>query len=54
MVEKTKFMRLDLAPKTKLREKFDAIQEELGVVSNTEVLRSVISRYRLKRSKSND
>lgn len=54
MEEKAIHMRLTLKPGNPQREKFVEIKEENGVYNNTEVLRLLIRRYRLKEKKKDD
>lgn len=50
MEEKPINIRVTLEEGDPVREKFEKIKAELGVVSNTDTVRSLISRFRLKRS----
>ena len=54
MDEKAIHVRLDLYPGEPGHRKFCDIKEEIGVHSNTEVLRSVLGKYHLKRRPSNE
>lgn len=54
MEEKAIHMRLDLYPGELGYKKFVEIKAEKGVYNNIEVLRTLISGYRLKRRPSND